>query len=165
MSGFRVALIGIGLAWLAAFVLASRVEFVPATLVDQATLPLAALLGLGVALVVPLPPKKIGLRMLVWMAATGLFLPVIGLDVPVASTYVFAEPTTVALSVTEREKRDGRGGECFSLRFAERPDLKLGRLCASEALWQSVAVGERLAAHGVRNGLGLRILKWEKLKQ
>lgn len=165
MTGYRFALVGTGAAWLAAFALASRVEFAPSALVDQAVLPLCALLGLAAALLVPLPRKKLGLRILVWLGATGICLPVIGLDIPVASTYVFSEPTTLALTVTGKEKRDGRGGECFSLRFAERPDLRLGRLCAGEELWQAIAVGERLAAHGVRNGLGLRILKWEKLGQ
>jgi len=163
MSAFRACAIVIGLIWLAAFWLASSVDFVPARIVDQAALPLSALLGLAVAALVPLP--RMGLRALVGLAAAGFFVPLLGLVVPVASSYVFAEPTTIALTVTDKYRTDGRDGACNGFRFASRPDLMVHRVCVSVEVWRSAEVGDQLAAKGVRNGLGLRVLKWEKLGQ
>ena len=163
MSGFRVAFYAVGILWIASIWLASTVDFVPARIVDQAALPLAALLGLAVAVLVPLP--KLAFRFIVFLATMGFFVPLVGLVVPVASTYVFAEPTTVALKVTDKYHTDGRDGHCHGFRFASRPDLMVHRVCVSAETWGLAGVGEQLAAVGVRNGLGLRILKWEKLGQ
>ena len=130
-------------------------------IVDQATLPLCALLALAVAIVAPLP--KPVFRLLVFLATFGFLAPLVGLVVPVASTYAFAEPTTVALKVTDKYHSDGRGGHCHGFRFESRPDLMVHRVCVSPDVWNSAEKGDQLAAEGVRNGLGLRVLNWGKL--
>lgn len=163
MSAFRAGAIAIGLTWLAAFWFASGVDFVAARIVDQSALPLSGLLGLAVAVLVPLP--RMGLRALLWLAASGFFVPLLGLVVPVASSYVYAEPTAIALTVTDKFRTDGREGECNGFRFASRPDLMVHRVCVHPEVWRSAGVGDQLAAKGMRNGLGFRVQKWEKLGQ
>jgi len=163
VSGFRVAFYAVGILWIAFFWLASSVDFVPARIVDQAALPLSFLLGLVAAVLLPLHQFK--WRAIVCLGATGIFVPMLGLVVPVASTYVFTEPTTIALKVTDKYHTDGRDGHCNGFRFDSRPDLMVHRVCVPAEVWRSAGVGDQLAAKGVRNGLGFRVQKWEKLGQ
>ena len=75
MSGVRVASYAIAILYVAACWLASSVDFVVARFVDQAALPLCALVGLALAVLVPLP--KITWRLVLWIGATGLFMPLV----------------------------------------------------------------------------------------
>ena len=159
----RAGAIAFALAWVGAIWLASSVDFVPARIVDQAQLLLSGLIGLAVAVLLPIPKFK--WRFVAFLGTAVLFIPLIGLVVPVASTYVFTEPTTVALKVTDKYHTDGRDGHCYGFRFESRPDLMVHRVCVSAEVWNMAGKGDQLAAKGERNGLGLRILKWEKLGQ
>jgi hypothetical protein len=159
MSGFRAALAGIGIVWLVAVVFAYRAEFVAAPIVDTWAFPASLVLGMVPGLALSLP---IGIRFMAWFASAGFLAPLLGLVIPVASTFVVSDAVTLPLEVKEKRQSPGGRNDCNAVTFQGPP---LERFCVSQDTWQLLAVGDRVRVDGERNMLGLRILKWEKLGQ
>lgn len=90
-----------------------------------------------------------------WLGAAVLWAPMVGVVIPVGSSYVSAAPVEKRLTVSRKRAPSHR--TCSGLVVREYERLLDNTICVSGSLWESISPGDTIRAVGVENRLGFRV--------
>ena len=80
----------------------------------------------------------------------------VGVVIPVATSYVFAAPVEMDLTVA-RKRLPTRRWSCYGLVLQEYEELPDNTICVPEALWESLSQGAKIRVVAMENRLGFRV--------
>jgi hypothetical protein len=94
-----------------------------------------------------------------WLFGALIFAPLVGVALPVATSFVYATPIERELTVARTRSSTFRRWHCNGVVLLEYEDLMDNTICVSSALWDSLRPGAKLRVTAMENGLGFRILE------
>ena len=167
VRSYAVFLIG-ALLYLALVMGSMRVNFVPSGVQGWMVVLASSALGIGLPFAIarqrtsrqrlsrPSASNQRWFYFYMWLFGFIVWVPVVGLVLPVAISYVYATPIERELTVSEK-RSPTRRRSCNGLALQEYQQLLFSTVCVSPTLWESLSPGAKINAKGVENWLGFRV--------